>query len=806
MLKRIEEVIMECTTTFWNFIENNEIEIPIIQRDYAQGRIGKENLRKSFLKDIKDTLDDECSELKLDFVYSSEEFRLNPLDGQQRLTTLWLLHWYIALKAGVLNDENCNILSRFTYETRISSREFCQSLCNAKFFSKYKDGSIVAFIEKQTWFYSAWKQDPTIQSMLRMLGRNDSKNTDVFDCIENVFKDTDNEKFLLYWNYLTEQKKIVFSHLPLKDFGLSDDLYIKMNARGKQLTNFENFKADMIGYIENQSKFSSNKDCWKQMLDPEQGIPIKMDTIWINIFWDKRSKKNEVDDIYLAFINRFFWNELIIAKYDDGKPVLMVGKGVVDGKDVRQCENTNKSYKYLNNENELYSLFEPYKYYDKSIPIESLKKIEIILDKVALLKKNNQLQDFEKNVLCGWDDSFRFIPEYKSDGKGDAQFVKTTDKITTLSQIHRVVFFAICKYLIDGDYEPDSFCRWMRFVWNIVSGSLMDGGLQIRSTEAIRAAIETIQNIDSHRVYEVLKDNPECNNLLAERFHEECEKAKQILDENGNRRKYDGACKRLDGSEYQTWEDLIVDAEKYSFFRGSIKFLFLNGRGTVDWTNYDLKWNHVRTFFDEKENAEDVEKNTDLLKMFLNKISNFDNLTQIYFNASIPTWLNKILLNNQTVECVDRFLMKLECDRESWNSEQKKVFGDIKEIISRVKDRFQLEKDGDNYLLKMSGRGNGQEWKKFYIGNNRNKVVAKFYGGKINSDPQHQEKIYTDQKIDGCNFFWGTDIKFKYKNRLFKWLLNDDICVLENDESIGKKFNYSDGLDFLKELDNIIVQ
>ena len=120
---------MASKTTFWNYLKNNHIEIPIIQRDYAQGRLGKENLRKNFLGDLKKALDNEPpykdSEMKLDFVYgSTENDRLNPLDGQQRLTTLWLLHWYIALRAGMLNEENCAILRRFTYETRISSREF----------------------------------------------------------------------------------------------------------------------------------------------------------------------------------------------------------------------------------------------------------------------------------------------------------------------------------------------------------------------------------------------------------------------------------------------------------------------------------------------------------------------------------------------------------------------------------------------------------------------------------------------------------------------------------------------------------
>ena len=82
---------MNNKTTFWNYIKNNVIEIPIIQRDYAQGRLGKENLRKNFLTDLKKALDQdspcENTAMKLDFVYgSTENNKMNPLDGQQRLT------------------------------------------------------------------------------------------------------------------------------------------------------------------------------------------------------------------------------------------------------------------------------------------------------------------------------------------------------------------------------------------------------------------------------------------------------------------------------------------------------------------------------------------------------------------------------------------------------------------------------------------------------------------------------------------------------------------------------------------------
>ena len=87
--------------------------------------------------------------MKLDFIYgTTENDRLNPLDGQQRLTTLWLLHWYIALRADMLNEDNCAILKKFTYETRITSREFCQNLCIPKKFENFCSSDIVGFITK----------------------------------------------------------------------------------------------------------------------------------------------------------------------------------------------------------------------------------------------------------------------------------------------------------------------------------------------------------------------------------------------------------------------------------------------------------------------------------------------------------------------------------------------------------------------------------------------------------------------------------------------------------------------------------
>jgi hypothetical protein len=496
--------------SFWQFLENYKIEIPIIQRDYAQGRKGKEELRRSFLTNLKEALDKKLDkekealdnndkELKLDFVYGAiNNNTLTPLDGQQRLTTLWLLHWYVALRAGKL-EEAREKLKKLSYETRVFSREFCEQLCNCENFESFtpENDKIVDFITNQTWFYSAWKQDPTIQSMLRMLSgteENDKSGKDFIDGIEELFKD----EFENYWDLLSRDKcPIAFYHLPLENFGLSDDLYIKMNARGKQLTDFENLKADLIGYI--QERANENKD-WENLLKGEDSIPIKLDTTWTDLFWENRKgkgsdkDKGEIDDIYFAFLNRFFWNELFIAKKDE-KHILNI--------ETSTQENKNPSYKYLNeidekvkennNTERFYQGLDKYKYYggEFPIPLECFEKLRKVLDNFCKYYENNKNNIYK----CSWNQDFSFIPKYKD------------DKILELNQRERIVFYAICKYF-DHDTNiqdtKESFDRWMRVIWNLVSGEDNSGKPNIRSTSAMRNVIEFIEKLDSHDVYSSL--------------------------------------------------------------------------------------------------------------------------------------------------------------------------------------------------------------------------------------------------------------------------------------------------------------
>ena len=800
--------------SFWKFMNDNIIEIPIIQRDYAHGRLGKENLRKNFLADLKKALDNESpykdTSMKLDFIYGSiENGKLNPLDGQQRLTTLWLLHWYIALRAKQLSEVNCSIFRKFTYETRISSREFCENLCMPEHFTNYSGNDIVGFIINKTWFYSAWKQDPTIQSMLRMLGGTkvaDKKGEDIIDGIEELFQNTNEDVFKDYWRLLTEKDAIVFYHLPLSDFGLSDDLYIKMNARGKQLTGFENFKADIIGYITKQAQDEtiehSIRTEWEKLLDPENGIPIKLDTDWTDIFWKSRSGDNRIDEIFFTFLNRFFWNELFIATKpeDQESYILDIGKG----DESSTQENNNPSYKYLNNSDHpsdfdttiAYEGLDIYRYYEGSIPLPFFQKLSKVLAGYHDYSVNNKMP------ICLWDNTFSFIPLYAEKNSKNIEIANNSNekilKVTTLNQVQRVVFFAICQYFNDsgvGNDDELSLKRWMRVVWNLVSGEDHNGLSQIRNTQAMRTAMKFISELNSHCVYESLSSyNKRLGNSdFDERCKEEIAKAKQIIDKNGNLRKYSGSCKKQDGSDYQTWEEIIIDAENYAFFKGSIRFLFISDKETdeieklINWGDFDIKWTNVQKFFDQEGITPEYKKEAILLRALLSRIDIGEN----WFGYYKGFWYISLLNKNyrQAIHYIlttDQLEINKQC-KENWITDSS-----LLPTLLKSKDSWHILTDWKGYsvLTKYSYRWSGATSIKDIV------VLNYLRNQRLNS--LNEIVISEDNKVDGTNYFYGWEISFTYKDKEFKWSEDNKVYLSKNDinANTDEQLNHEDSYYF----------
>lgn len=284
-------------------VQLNKIAIPIIQRDYAQGRMDSDiqRVRSRFLDSLYNAITKEP--ITLDFIYGDidEKGTMTPLDGQQRLTTLFLLHWYAAKKEKISEDKY-SFLSKFSYETRYSARYFCDELVK---FTPSFETALSSDIKNQSWFPFDWKNDPTISSMLVMLDAIDARFKNVSDI----------------WSAL-ENQAITFYFLPIKDMGLTDELYIKMNSRGKPLTLFEHFKAELEREIRSLDEKTGQNSANR--------IIEKIDKEWTDLLWNYRNSgtddadDNIIDDEFL----RYFKFVCDIICYRNGKSPQSYGSDI----------------------------------------------------------------------------------------------------------------------------------------------------------------------------------------------------------------------------------------------------------------------------------------------------------------------------------------------------------------------------------------------------------------------------------------------------------------------------------------------
>jgi len=270
------------------------IEIPLIQRDYAQGRTGAlvETIRHDFLDALIGAVGG-GEPLGLDFVYREiEDSALKPLDGQQRLTTLFLLHWYLAARTDRLGDAE-GIL-KLTYATRPTAELFCRQLVNPQ--HPLTDDFAVPseWITNQSWYLYAWRHDPTVQAMLVMLDA-------IHDRLGQAHVDLEEA-----WSRLIDEDRpaVSFYFLPIDDMPSGDELYIKMNSRGKPLTGFENFKARF------EKLLADGTDA-----ERFDRIIHKIDGAWTDVLWQFDGGDDIIDDEFL----RYFEFVVEVCEWRDGE-------------------------------------------------------------------------------------------------------------------------------------------------------------------------------------------------------------------------------------------------------------------------------------------------------------------------------------------------------------------------------------------------------------------------------------------------------------------------------------------------------
>ena len=265
-------------------LKEEELIIPEIQRDYVWG--DNELVIKRFINNIKNMKDNE--ELDIGFFYSYKIYEnFNALiDGQQRITTLILLSWYV----GVDNTK----LNNFKFKVRENSNNFLAKLL------EQKSDEIPAIdgknfsdkIKNSIWYKRIWDNDPTVKSILNAL--------DIID------KELDNEKE----NIKNKIDNIKFSCIEAGDRRLETE-YILLNKRGVNLTNSEQLKAILTEDIENKNEWLEKWDKdWQDILWECKGENIyNTDNIWNAVlYW--------VRDIYVIENNICKDNDKEKINYD----------------------------------------------------------------------------------------------------------------------------------------------------------------------------------------------------------------------------------------------------------------------------------------------------------------------------------------------------------------------------------------------------------------------------------------------------------------------------------------------------------
>lgn len=470
--------------------ENFIVEIPMLQRDYAYGRESEKEKRNEFLEKLKEYLNSGVPNHQLDFIYgtaekSNDETKLILLDGQQRITTLFLLHWYLAIINQKYDDFRNLLLkngkSKFTYNIRKSSEDFCTALVKLQKSIKNPENKEVTKLENEEkeyfeylnqentqknkktlsskirdekWFFNHWNNDPTVINMLNML-----------DDIAEKFPKEECNGFYDKLNQSGEKSNITFNFLPLDEYKLTDELYIKMNSRGKPLTRFENLKSKILKLyddVKETGKYKStlekiNKKENKNYASLRDYVGLMIDTRWTDMFWNfgleiKNETKPSVDDMFLSFISNLC--------------VCYNALNLINGTESKFSMQRNSD-----EEKEINSLLESKNNipYEKTIEILKKDDNKLLFDLIDILNLLCEEKEEKKwKLKTYFDESLYFFNEIEM-----FKTIVNDYSVNDRNYETKAIYFGYTKYLLN--YKPEKndkfFADWMRFVYDVCKNS-----------------------------------------------------------------------------------------------------------------------------------------------------------------------------------------------------------------------------------------------------------------------------------------------------------------------------------------------
>lgn len=605
--------------------------IPMIQRPYAQGRRSQESIRKKFLADIFQVLaDPDAEKLELNFLYGTfveQEGDINVfelLDGQQRITTLFLLHWYFANMERANNSSGLpEYLSKFDYQTRTTSSDFIKKLVSFPVRTDIKPSKA---IRGNVWYSKSYDKDTTVDSMLRML-----------DSIHSSFMELDVKP-----SY-ADLCKLRFYVIELDGFGLTEELFIKMNARGLQLTPFENFKADLVGFMKKDPRYKNKVRFEQSRIERKVEYWLNFSSLvdgkWTDLFWsrpqeDDDSGSKECDVRFFRFIQRFFANKAILSANK---------RGVQNDPFVQFFSNNIEIARHGS-----FGIYEAFFEKGKMLEKDFVRELEHILHFLVSGSVGKILLD---GLKAPWEDTLGWKP---------------WGTLGDVGQRQMILFSAMCEFVgkvdVPENFNTGDYMTWMRFVHSMVHGSDINGlDAQITLTRMLQ---------------DILSLNLGDDGLIPAYTDPRSAVVKYNSTHTGNRYLAAEALKAQQVLCDISWDEVFVEAEKNGFMQGSCMFYYQAG---MDIATYRRRTRNVPVLFDKDGVKSPFAENYLLMRAVICRNYDWSSFRKGAYNFTVTNrnndrYLRNLTIWNDSAPVKDLFCRLLDCTCET----------KIKEILAEV--------------------------------------------------------------------------------------------------------------------------
>ena len=699
--------------TLLNFLKSEysdaiSFEIPIIQRDYAQGRSDERSkeIRKTFLGSLIAAVENYPQKnIELDFVYGKRnKNKVYLLDGQQRITTLYLLHWYLAQrlqKPLLLKDV------ALSYRVRQYADEFTQKISDKSTQIDFTSSIPSQAICNCTWFFDAWKHDPTVKGMLNTL-----------DTIHELLKDKKiSEEH--YWQPL-EEGAVTFYWPDLEEHQLTDELYLKMNARGKQLSNFENFKASLVKRIADNG--------WEKNIQEKDSFSFKVDTIYTDLFWEYRGEVNVID--YEA--TNFFAGMAMIG-------YALKENSEAQQKRIQELFNNPLSVRVEDFEKSDFERLTSYLDFYSAV-----EKISIETELWKYYNTDNKRGLFEEFI--------------KDENKG------TEKKYDGATYPQRVLFYALSELFIK---VKDKAIRenFIRVVRNIIENATIDSAQTFIGAIKLMKELLEVLSKEVQDIYSYLSKTDIQSNFASYQVAQERQKAERIV-------------------ANLEWKDAIWEAEDHPMFKGDIGFLLLETENDLSLfkKRYEaakemFDENGVKDKY--KENAlliRALVSRFDNWGLFWDSLS-LDSSSETWkrFLRTDKRWVKYFVLLLDYEHKLEQFITEDSLLEDEYCSEEDfkirvKTHTNLyqTELLVAICEKCVFHWRYNNYILYPPYSQN--EKNKYIVTNERNEKLAQGIAKGIVKTEQQLE--VNGKKIP---FFWGWNVHFTYDYKEYVWWYNGQI-------------------------------